>query len=277
MQNKKSIPLPKALFILLITTTVLSGGTYIGLQALMQQRRAKMRDPKLKLTTLIQTGPQKEALSSSYLAELLGLSRDRPTSSVQFNLMRAKEMLLRSPVIKEADVKLLSPQTLYVNYTVRQPQALLFDVPNGALDEEGTLFPLSPFFAPKKLPEIYLGLITTHQLSWNHKIEHPSLVLGLNVLRLLSLPPFCELFTVQRIDVSQAAHKSYGRRQLVLLIEESFAEEKKRKIFLRLTPKNYAQELGNYLELRQDLAKSPKDTAQPTVVDLRISNLAFIK
>jgi hypothetical protein len=40
---------------------------------------------------------------------------------------------------------------------------------------------------------------------------------------------------------------------------------------LRLTPKNFAQEMGNYLELRTKLPPKPQ------IIDLRVPQLAFIE
>ena len=63
-----------------------------------------------------------------------------------------------SPLIKKASIKKIPPGTLYIEYQMRVPLAYLGDYTNTALDEEGYLFPFSPFFTPKKLPIIYLGL-----------------------------------------------------------------------------------------------------------------------
>lgn len=285
MRSQKQIALPKALFLLTLVTSVISGGTYF----LLNQKRLKKGDfagkgpsSASKIEVLVQTGPQKEALSSSYLAELLNLSRNKPSSFSGFNVKAAETRLLSSPVIKEAEVKFLPPNALYVSYMVRQPLAALYDVENGALDEEGVLFPLSPFFAPKTLPEIYLGVAKFVQpgkgfkFLWNQKLTSPSLKLAQDLLQLLSSAPYLDLFTVKRIDVSLAAEKSFGRREIILTLDEHFKE--KRRIYLRLTPKNYAQELGNYLELRPQLAEEKKDDkSRAALVDLRISKLGFIQ
>ncbi|MBI2743675.1 MAG: FtsQ-type POTRA domain-containing protein [Chlamydiales bacterium] len=277
MRNKTTIPTFKALLILTVTTTLVSGGGYLLLNK--KKRMAKAEQPVGNIRAIVQTGPQKEALSTSYLAELLNLSQDRPTPASSFNLKIAREKLLRSPVVKEAKVEKLPPDALFISYTVRQPVATLYDVENGALDTEGFLFPLKPFFAPKNLPEIYLGIAKFNKqgrFAWNQKLASPSLTLALDLLQLLSAQPYCDLFTVKRIDLSKAAEKSYGAREIVLIIEESFKEQK--RIYLRLTTKGYAQELGNYLELRRELAQTKaEDKSRAALVDLRISKLGYIK
>ncbi len=268
----KEISLSKALIVLLLITTAISGSGYLAINKFFNPKN----DLRHCLNTIIQTGPQKEALKTSYLAELLNLAQDQPIPAARFDLKQAKEKLLSSPVIKAADVKLAAPQTVYVAYTVRQPVAALYDVVNGALDEEGFLFPLSPFFAPKTLPEIYLGLPDYVGLTWNQRLDVVHLPLALQLLGLLSTAPYADLFSVLRIDVSHATLGSFGTREIVLLIEEPYTLEKKKKIYLRLTPKNYVQELGNYLELRPKFLNA-SDKGLPSVIDLRIPKLAFIE
>ena len=250
---------------MLLTTLLVSGSGYLGIQSLMRKKKEPSRAP---LTTIIQTGPAREALKTTYLAQLLDLSSDRPTACSLFDLKQARAKLLRSPVIKAAEVKVYPPQTVYVAYTVRQPVAQLTDVENGVLDGDGILFPLSPFFAPKTLPEIYLGLTT--KVHWNQSFDGPQLRAAYDLLKILSAAPYRDLFRLGRIDVSKASAKSYGTREIVLTLHEPFGP-----IFLRLTPKNSLKELGNYLELRKELATKPP-SGQPLVVDLRIPSLAFM-
>jgi hypothetical protein len=261
-----NIPLPKALTYLVLITTCVSGGGYLAIQKAF--RPAKEINPSGYLSSIIQTGPEREALKTEYLAELLHLSQDHPVLARTFDLKQAREKLVHSPVIKDAEIKLLKSQTLYISYTVRQPIAQLYDVENGALDEEGFLFPLKPFFPPKTLPEIYLGL-STSKLAWNQKIENPKISLALSLLHLLQSPPYNHAFNTKRIDVSYALEESFGKREIVVVLEEG-----KKQVHLRLNPKNTIEELGNYLELRQELLQ--KKTTIPLVVDLRIPKLAFM-
>nr|HNA62841.1 hypothetical protein [Rhabdochlamydiaceae bacterium] len=166
--------------------------------------------------------------------------------------------LLASPVIQEASVKLINPDTVYIDYTVRQPLAALSDFENTAIDENGIPFPISPFFTPKKLIQVYLGI---PQFFWNQPLTDSNTKLALTLLQLLEQLPL----EVRKIDVSQAFKGSLGQREIVMVIDEQgFSKH------LRLTPKNFAQELGNYLELRKELPLIPQ------VIDLRIPQLAFI-
>ena len=210
---------------------------------------------------IVQTGPQREALKTAYLAELMQISADKPTSTSAFNPVLARRRLLTSPVIKEAHVKLTDCDTVLIDYTVRQPIAWLYDFENIALDEEGTPFPIYPFFTPKKLPEIYLGI---RQFSYSRPLSGSDRKTALA----LKLLPLIQQFQLEplRLDVSYAFHQSLARKEIVLLLnEQGFIKT------LRLTPKNFSQELGNYLELRKQLPPEPQ------TIDLRIPQLAFIE
>lgn len=211
------------------------------------------------LCRIIQTGPQKESLKTTYLAELMQISADHPVKAFDFDLSLAQKRLLSSPVIKEAIVKLIRPDTIYIDYTIRQPIVWFSDFENLGLDEEGYPFPVFPFFTPKNLPSVYLGV---QQITPNQPLMDQKIQLSLKLLKVL----FNMSFHAKLIDVSKAFHESLGIQEIVVTIEE----EKNIK-YLRLTPKNFNQELANYTELRKRL---PSKTQ---MIDLRISHLAFIQ
>src|SRR5579872_2269935 len=123
-----------------------------------KHKNERLRSPAYRISAIIQTGPEKEALKTAYLAELLGLSADWPTQLYALNVKKAENLLLASPLISSAKVQRLSPSTLYIDYEVRKPVAWLADFNNTAIDAEGHLFPVDPFFPPKRLPELYLGV-----------------------------------------------------------------------------------------------------------------------
>ena len=238
------------------STLFITGGTHKTLKWYQNKHKSTSHD---YLCRIVQTGPQREALKTTYLAELMRISADRPVTVSSFDLMAAQKRLLYSPVIKEAKVKLIEPDTIYVDYTVRQPLAWLYDFENIALDEEGVPFPVSPFFSPKKLPEVYLGI---RNFYWNRPLKERNAQLALTILQLLSRLSL----NVKRLDVSKAFLPSLGRREVVLVLDEQGFTKA-----LRLTPKNFAQEMGNYLELRTKLPPKPQ------IIDLRIPQLAFIE
>jgi hypothetical protein len=237
---------------------LLTGGTYKAVKT-YQYYHQDRSSSKFYLCRILQTGPQREALKTTYLAELMRISADRPVTFDGFDLELAQKRVLASPVIGEATVKLVDPDTVFVDYTVRQPIAWLSDFENTAFDEAGVPFPISPFFTPKKLPEVYLGIKT---FAWNRSLSGPAAQIALTLLQLLHQLPL----EVKRIDVSRAFLDSLGKREVVMVLDEQGFTK-----YLRLTPKNFAQELGNYLELRKELPPVSQ------IIDLRIPQLAFIE
>ncbi|MBF5059190.1 cell division protein FtsQ/DivIB [Candidatus Neptunochlamydia vexilliferae] len=188
------------------------------------------------ITTIVQTGPLKEGLKTDHLAEILHLSIDKPRSITP---EAAEKLLLKHPLIKKVAVSLLNPQTLYIDYTLRSPLFTLIDYENRAVDEEGKVFPIRPYLTPKNLPELSLG-------------ESDLYPLALELLDLLGTE-------VERIDLSRAKDPSLGKREVVVVLSKGHT--------LRLTPRNYHEELERYdaLELEEGV-----------VIDLRVPKLAYI-
>jgi hypothetical protein len=308
MKNKSGtvhLPLTHALAWIVASTFVISGGSYAVFKHYIKRRAHYALDPQYSIRSIVQTGPQKEALKTEYLAELLEIATDKPTSSLLFNLEHAKKRLLKSPLISQAEIKQISPNTLYVDYTVRQPIAWLEDYENIVIDKEAYLFPFSPFFSPKNLPAIYIGLAPfgtpssdpdRPEAQWNVPLKGKYIDLALNLLNLMTDPKVADFFFVKRIDVSNAFAESYGTREIVVLTEDTLIRrinEKQIHIciprLLRLSAKNYAQELGNYLKLREQLLEEEKKTIvipdgshdfvrlKEKTIDFRLQKLAFIE
>ncbi|SRR5581483_1064302 len=302
MKNKKKavyLPLTHALAWIVGSTLIFSGSAFAGVKHYLKMQREKASDPKFVLRTIIQTGPQKEALKTEYLAELLGIASDRPCSAKAFDLKRAKEILLSSPLISHADVKWIKPSTLYIDYTVRQPIARLEDYSNVVVDKEGYLFPFTPFFTPKKLPGIYLGLgpfgksLSSSDgeiADWNTPLRGKYFKLALDLLSIVTDSKVADLFAVKRIDVSNAFSESYGTREIVIITEDSIYKSLNGNQIqitapriLRLSTKNYSQELGNYLKLRPQLLEEENKNSlsskrlKEKIIDFRIPKLAFIE
>ena len=130
---------------LFMTSTVVFSGFRLYRRALVNA----VYDLHYQLHTVIQTGPEKEALPTLYLMELLELSMDKPQNYVTFDEKVAEKKILQSPVIRSARVKKRKPDTVYVDYEVYKPVALWKDKTNMALSEEGHPFPIRPIFPVK--------------------------------------------------------------------------------------------------------------------------------
>lgn len=267
-----------------------------------RSHRARLQNPSHRITAIVQTGPEKEALKTVYLAELLGLSADRETNLFAFDLKQGEEKLLASPLIAKAKIKRWQPETLYIDYEVRKPIAWLGDYQNTAIDREGYIFPVAPFFSPKELPEIYLGLppFGSGEDSmgrcggmWQTPIQNRYFDLAFEILQFLSGSAWEEGLRIKRIDVSNAFAPSLGQREIVLFTEEELSVTRGGQtihcIFpkiLRLAPKEYPQQLANFFSLRKSMLEdyrrqvaqmSQSGRFSPRIVDLRIPQLAFIE
>jgi hypothetical protein len=302
--KSKHIPLVHALAWIVGSALLVSGTSQLCIKHFMKNRSYAQGKALQVIQTMVQTGPQREALKTEYLAELLGISADFPPLAANFDLKAAEMKLRACPLIADARVKLLKPSTLYVDYTIRQPVAWAGDYENVAIDKAGCLFPFRPFFSPKNLPEIYIGLgafgaqadeSDKPVAEWNRPLAGKYAELALTLLNLLNEPQVQELFTVKRIDVSKAFSESYGTREIILIAEDLIPiNNNGREVqylfpkILRLSTKNYAAELGNYLKLRPQLIENQRAGIKPspehhgtirqkeTIIDFRIPNLAFI-
>ncbi|NDE82816.1 MAG: hypothetical protein EB051_04310, partial [Chlamydiia bacterium] len=120
----------EALSWIVSSTLIISGSGHALFTFFLHQSDRMEKKAVPMITSLIQTGPQKEPLRSEYLAELMSLSKDLPKPALKFDLQKARRDLLASPLIKAADLKVIEPSTLYVDYTVRQPVAWIYDYEN---------------------------------------------------------------------------------------------------------------------------------------------------
>jgi len=252
-------------------------------------------DPKYSILSLVQTGPKKEALATRYFCELLELSFDKPTNLYSLDLKWAKEKLLTSPVIEKVELKKIFPNTLFIDYTTRTPIAWLYDFENVLIDKKGHLFPAHPFFSTKNLPQIYLGLNLEMENMNEEPLNSMEIKLAFSLLNCLKQLKENYNFQIKRIDVSQALAPSYGKRQIVLMLEhEKLIDHPKQKLFcifphiLRLGVNDFSKQLGNYSVLLNKMMKdyekqlfskrylkSPLKFSQ-RIIDLRMEKVAFI-
>lgn len=281
----------KALFYLIGSTTLTATLSLFGGWLWKNHQKTRLHSEKYRIQTIVQTGPEKEALKTAYLAELLDLSVDAPTQLYALDLKAAEKKLLASPLIKAAKLKRIPPCTLYIDYEVRKPVAWLSDYKNIAIDKDGYLFPVTSFLSPKQLPEIYLG---QKEFSWN--LSGEPLTLALEILLKLESAPWTAGLKVQRIDVSNAFSPSLGTREIVLFTEEEIVfSAPKEAVYtfpkiLRLAPRGLEQQLSNFFSLRKtmlsDYSKQLSSLNEnecvsrkfsPRIIDLRIPQLAFVE
>ncbi|MBA3815102.1 MAG: FtsQ-type POTRA domain-containing protein [Parachlamydiaceae bacterium] len=295
------LSLKKAFLSILLSVIIVSGSCFGGLIYYNQLKDNRRNDPKNQIVAVVQTSPDSEGLKTAYLIELLELSIDTPNNLYAFNSKEALKRLQSSPVIKEAKINKIHPGTIWVDYSLRKPVAILGDYSNTMIDREGIPFPKS-FFTPKKLPEIFLGRLEEEssedtgaekKFTWGTPINGKRLRLVFALLDFFNHNCNDGITHLERIDVSKAFSLSYGQRQIVLMLEDSCEKEINGKPhlciyprMLRLDSDTYEEQLQCYLALRTYLYKneSPPSNVTPEsiyqantmIIDLRISDLAFM-
>lgn len=278
--KSERLSLRQAIAWVLLSVLFVSVPAALGLSLYQYIRYQRYIDPTYNIQYVAADALGGQQLPQKYLEQLLGLAVDVPTNLYLYSSKEATEALLRDPLIKEAQVHKLTPNTLIVEYRVREPIALLGDYQNTAVDSEGMQFPNKPFFQ-KNLPTIYLrargGEHSSPAKVWGescqgHKFDLASAVLSqLNQL-------FPEAAKTSTVDVAQATALSCGQRQIVVSFSETVVSHAPIPCYLRLSCKHYASELANYQKLRMRLQKdvSWKSTPNHLMVDLRIPQLGFL-
>jgi hypothetical protein len=220
-----------------------------------------------KITQIYQLPLQKEALSCLYLAELLDLSFDKKINKEDFDLEKGLQKLLASPLIDHADLCFLKGGVLQVQYKHVTPFALLSDFNNAAIDSFGKIFPIKPFFSPKGLTKIFLGIENVqNSFTISDYKEKTKWDFAKNMLK--------QIYDLQikgdilLLDVSKVEEKSLGKNEVVLTLKY-----KERKDILRLTKRNYLNELKHYIILSDKLSCDLKIC----VIDLRHGDQALIE
>lgn len=233
---------------------------YRGMRSVEVER---LMNPKYVIDTIVQTGPVKEALPTVLLSELLDLSYDQPTNFFAFDEKKAEKKLLNSPVISYAKVKKIKPNKVYVDYELRHPIATFGDFENMAIDSERRVFPLAPYFSPMNLPEIVTGDHRFSEIITGEKVE-----LAFKVLYALFKADLGQHAEIKKVDVSRAFSPSYGKKEIVVVIDH-----KKERHYLRLAQKNLESALANYVSLVHGMEADEVER----VIDLRIEKLAYVE
>lgn len=183
-----------------------------------------------------------EVLRPEIVAEWLDLSRDKPVNLYAINLKKAQKLLERKFMVKQAKLGRQPPSTLVVNVEMRSPVALVGERSNIAIDEEGQVFPLIPFYTPKKLPKLFTG-------------KRENFKIAQRVLKWLDSHD--KLDKIRLIDVTKADASSLGVREVVIASESGYG---------RLNPEQIEEGLEKFFRIPL------KEGAE---LDLRIEGIAL--
>ncbi len=241
------IPFRQALLWIIGSTLLISGTAAL----ILFSSRSKSIDESGQLTTIVSTSGSKDRLKSAILEEILELSFDQPITLSELDIDAATEKLLSHPIIESAKISKIPPDTLFVDYDLKEPVAEVINWKNCAMDSIGNLFPLIPFYSPKRLPKVYFEEVSK-QLQLFETISKS--------LSDMSIEPVL-------IDLSKVNSESLGRREIDLLVDSNRT--------LRLHHKDWQSSLKNYQRLRENGLLPGQN--EPVTVDLRSESFALIK
>lgn len=278
MKMPRQLSFRQALAWICVITLLVSGSFGAGVFYWRMLKQKRTADPRYTIVAILQSCDSSEPLPTDYLAELLNLSVDKPTNLYRFSAKDAEQKLLSCPVIKSAEVKKIAPGMIYIKYALRRPIAYLADYSNAGVNEEGLIFPVNPFYTPKNIPELVLGLPAG--ISWGAKIHPDQLTLSRTIMQQASSSDSGFHCRLKRVDISQAFSQRFGLREIVLCYEHCLGTLENLQVTLRLAPDNWQQQLRRYHQLAPKLG--PKDRRGQSAgvynytIDMRLSQLAFI-
>ncbi len=270
--KKKALTLKRALFWIFISTILVSGGASLSVLYYFHIHEIQIKDPRYLIRYLVQEGEGKARVSTQYLAEAMDLSSDSGTNLFVFNLESAQKKLQALPILKTAKIKKQRPNTLLIDYTMRSPLFSLLDYQNTAIDEEGILFPLAPFYEVDGLPKVYLGSVEGEPV-WGQKVKKPEIEIALSIADEMKQLEISGNWSLSGIDLSKAFAQSLGEREIVLVLE---GKNSGKPLFLRLRNGDLREQLRSFAALAQAFETEGGGASSIKVIDLRLPALAYI-
>ncbi len=274
MQKKSYV---NFLLVVVATLLLISGAGFKGYHFFVMHHNKIRNSKEFLISGIFQTGPKKEAISTSKLAELIGLSSDQPVHIYDFDEREAEKKLLTFPVFKEVRIQKKKPASILIDYSIREPLAKVKDYLDIVIDEEGALFPYSEFYSQKNIPDIFLGVMDASDLNEKKILSLKVLKMAQEMLKPLS-------YQIILVDVSSAYIESFSKREVVLTIEQE-SQNIKFPYLLRMNVIDLEKQLSNFLVLSKELTKqqklwnklNPSLSPKPKVIDLRLDGMALIE
>lgn len=225
----EKIPFKKALIWILLVTLLITGSAIFFTLCYFQVKELRQSHTGFNIYEIEQKEKEGRELPANYLSYLLQLSVDNPINLYQFDISLAKKRLLTSAVMESFELKKSPPNAINVEYILREPFARLADFTNTAIDRDGYLFPIEPFFKNLNILEIVLGS-EENPIKWGERADKNRVEIALDIYNILK-----NVAKVRRIDLSKVEADSLGQREIVVITQE------KNGMFnmLRLAPKNY--------------------------------------
>lgn len=220
--------------------------------------------PKV-LTTLIQKTSFSTPLSPRFFSDYLMLNPNGKWLELsKLDEKKIEQKLKEFPIFEKIQAHIIRTGELEIAYDLKKTQFLLADFTNLAIDPKGFIFPLKPFFPPKKIPQVYLGI---QKVDW--KIKN-------NIKKALEIQAFLEQILddgieIELIDLAKQEHPVASLKQIVVTLNYQGI-----KHYLRLSPDHLEKALLRYLALykEKDLTEF---VSQSLVFDARFKKFATLK
>lgn len=273
-KKERDLPLYRAILWIILSTVFFSGLPALGFYLWEIKQEQRRSNPKYLLKTLIQNRPYEDALDLDTLQQILGLNLEKNINLIDLDLEELEAKLLTFPLIERAKVRKVFPSKLLVSYKLRYPVAFLADFEGAALDREGKMIPLDPYYTPKNLPSVFLGL-KEEAYQWGEAIPVDDLELIWELLSQFESAAM-EPLALKSFNLSGAHEEQGGKREIIIEAED---KERATCWFLRLGVEHYPQGLTRFLALRHHLLTQTEavELAAVQTVDLRLPQLAFLK
>ncbi len=252
---------------IILSALIVNGVVGTGLFVWRQKVAQRTNDPAWQISHIVQQGNQ--PLPSGFLSHALRL----PMAFDSLHVKRAEEQLKSWPIFDSVRVRKKAPGAVIVDYTLRKPIAAVGQFSNAAFDAEGIVFPLQPFYTPKRLPKVFFvgDQPTPREMEMTLAIKE-----ALN-----DLEPSPRLIS---IDLQAMSHPNPACREIVVMVMDERIQAAhiiEQPILLRLPSEGTEEALLRLEQLRAVIQKRAGDAqtslkAAGVTVDLRLPSSAYL-
>ncbi len=219
----------------------------------------------LTLTTLVQKTPTRTYLSPRFFSDYLALSpKGQKITLSLLDVKKIEKKLAAFPLFAHIEAKISNSGELILSYELREPRFFLGDFSDLGLDKGGRVIPLKPFFSPKILPCVWLGL---HKIDWTRAYLIEKAV----EVALFFEDTTYRNFQLESIDLSRLDHPITAHHEIIVKVLH-FGNVH----YLRIHPDRIAQALKRYAKIF-DEDSLQNYSRSSFVFDARIKKFATLK
>jgi len=228
---------------------------------------AKGSDQKYEILAIAQVvEPGSTVLRTEQITGLLGLNKDKPKNLYLLNLKEEEQKLIDTSLFTHIQLEKLLPSTLVVKYERRKPLAILGNLKDSGIDNEGIVFPLVDVQS-FETPTLYLSASEGQIDKWGKKIDKTRLRFLQESLLHFNTPDVA----VVSVDLSRVQLASLGSREAVVVLRIV----KTGKTFTVRLPVDKVSDSG--VIVKQMLSVPDIQIEGGEIADLRVAPFGFFK